>query len=296
MRWPEDAADWPLTEHSRRVLHRPHRWHVQEAGRGPTLLLIHGAGGATHSWRGLFPLLSERFHVVAVDLPGHGFTQPGARGRSGLESMTADLAALAAAEGWHPAAVIGHSAGAAIALNLGLRLGDPAPRIVTLNAALSNFEGVAGWLFPKLAKLLAATPFTADLFSAAASSQSNVARLIAGTGSQLDPEGLALYRRLVADRAHVDGTLAMMSQWSLDGLLPRLGEMSAPVFLMTGDADSAVPPAVSRRAAEKLPNARLESLPSLGHLMHEEDPEAVARLIFGFLEGIEGGPDCAAPQ
>ena len=48
------------------------RWHVQVAGDGPVLLLLHGTGAATHSWRDLLPLLAERFTVVAPDLPGHG--------------------------------------------------------------------------------------------------------------------------------------------------------------------------------------------------------------------------------
>ena len=65
MRWPEDADGWPLRQYSRHVLSRPHRWHVQEAGEGETLLLIHGAGGATQSWRDLFPRLAEAHHVVA---------------------------------------------------------------------------------------------------------------------------------------------------------------------------------------------------------------------------------------
>ncbi|MCL3883098.1 alpha/beta fold hydrolase BchO [Marivita sp. GX14005] len=284
MRWPEDAEGWPMSEHSRLVPHRPHRWHVQEMGIGPTLLLIHGAGGASHSWRGLAPILARSFHVVTIDLPGQGFTRSGARQRSGLEGMTNDLASLIDAEGWVLHGVIGHSAGGAIAMNLALQSGDPALRVVTINAALSRFEGVAGWLFPRLAKLLAATPFTADLFAAAASSRSNVARLIAGTGSALPDEDIALYRRLVADRAHVDGTLSMMAQWDLDGLLPRLGELRNPVLMLTGERDSAVPPEVSDRAAKRLPNAEVQRLPGLGHLMHEENPQAVAGAILPFLQ------------
>ena len=48
----------------------PHRWHVQVLGEGPTVLLLHGAGGATHSWRGLAPLLATDHRVVMLDLPG----------------------------------------------------------------------------------------------------------------------------------------------------------------------------------------------------------------------------------
>ena len=44
-------------------------------GQGPVVLLIHGTGAASHSWRGLAPLLASDFTLIAPDLPGHGFTQ-----------------------------------------------------------------------------------------------------------------------------------------------------------------------------------------------------------------------------
>ena len=278
MRWPEDAKNWPLTQYSRQVLCRPHRWHVQEHGTGDTILLIHGAGGATQSFRHLFPLLAQDHHVVAVDLPGQGFTQLGAQQRCGLDHMTEDLLTLIRHEGWTPKLIVAHSAGVAIALRLwelGLR---PAQGIVGINAALGNFKGVAGWLFPIMAKALAATPFSASLL-AATTTRNSVRNLVKGTGSTLDPEGLELYYRLATDRAHVDATLSMMAQWSLDGLLARLPRIDTPVHLITGLNDKAVPPQVSRDAVAKLPHARLTELPGLGHLAHEEDAATIAELI-----------------
>ena len=278
MRWPEDLIDWPLVEYSRRVLHRPHRWHVQETGTGPLVLLIHGAGGATQSFRGLFPILAADHHVVAVDLPGQGFTQLGAQQRCGLDHMSEDLLALCRNQGWTPDLVIGHSAGAAIALRmweLGMR---PQQGIVGINAAVGNFKGVAGWLFPMMAKALAATPFSASLF-ANTTTRASVRNLVKGTGSILDERGLDLYYRLATDKTHVDATLSMMAQWSLDGLLERLGQIACPVHLITAANDKAVPPHVSAKAAEQLPKGRLTALPDLGHLAHEEDPARIAALI-----------------
>ncbi len=278
MRWPDDAKDWPLAQYSRQILHRPHRWHVQEAGEGPLLLLIHGAGGATQSFRGLFPILAQTHRVIAIDLPGQGFTQVGAQQRCGLDHMSEDLLSLCHNQEWVPDMIIGHSAGVAVALRLwelGLR---PERGIVGINAALGNFKGVAGWLFPMMAKALAVTPFSASLF-ASTSTRSSIRNLVKGTGSELDQEGLELYYRLATDKGHVDATLSMMSQWSLDGLLGRLEKIDCPVHLIAGLSDKAVPPHVSADAARKLPNAQLTELLNLGHLAHEEDPELIAELI-----------------
>jgi magnesium chelatase accessory protein len=278
MRWPADAKDWPLTRYSRQVLHRPHRWHVQEHGEGPLILLVHGAGGATQSFRHLFPILAESHHVVAVDLPGQGFTQSGAQQRCGLDPMSEDLLALCRNQGWAPDMVIGHSAGAAIALRMWELGMQPNRGIVGINAALGNFKGVAGWLFPIMAKALAVTPFSASLF-ASTTTRASVRSLVQGTGSILPQDGLELYYRLATDKGHVDATLSMMAQWSLDGLVARMNKIDCPVHLIAARGDKAVPPKVSTDAASVLQNARLTEVDGLGHLAHEEDAELIAKII-----------------
>jgi magnesium chelatase accessory protein len=281
MDWARDLPTWPLNAQSRRITCKPHRWHVQEMGEGPLLLLLHGAGASTHSWRDLIPVLAQRHRVVALDLPGQGFTNLGARGRSGLRSTAEDIALLCAHESWQPHALIGHSAGAALALDLAPRLGTP--HVVGINAALGRFDGVAGWLFPVLAKMLALNPFTALAFTLGGDAQARARRLIESTGSTLSPEGLGYYARLISDRAHVDGTLQMMSQWDIDGLVDSLPDLPARTLLLTGDGDRAVAPSVSDRAAATLPDATHEVMEGLGHVMHEEDPERVAQRIIEWL-------------
>jgi magnesium chelatase accessory protein len=219
----------------------------------------------------------QTHRVVAIDLPGQGFTQMGARQRCGLDHMAEDVLSLCRAQGWNPAIIVGHSAGGAIALRL-WELGLRPSEVILINAALSNFKGVAGLLFPVMAKALAATPFSASIVTAT-SSRATVANLIRSTGSALDDAGVDLYYRLISDRGHIDGTLAMMAQWSLDGLLARLPEIGAPVHLITGLNDKAVPPSVSRLAGQSLPRARLTELAGLGHLAHEEDASSVAALV-----------------
>ncbi|GAA4227065.1 alpha/beta fold hydrolase BchO [Sagittula marina] len=291
MDWNRALPTWPMSELSRRVRCRPHQWHVQEAGSErdrPTLLLLHGAGASTHTWRDMIPPLEQKYHVVALDLPGQGFTKLGPRNRCGLVPMAQDIALLCQDQGWAPSVIIGHSAGAAIALHLS-RILPNSPRIVGINAALGRFDGVASWLFPLLAKVLSLTPLTALAFTAGGNPTARARRLIEGTGSQLPPDGLALYGRLVSDRDHVDGVLQMMSQWDVGPLLDALPQINAPCLLLTGDKDSAVAPQVSAKAVRALPHATLQSLGALGHLAHEEDPALVTRRIFDWIAQTDSG-------
>ena len=287
MRAPPIPADWPYRAASRHIACKPHLWHVQEVGAGPVVLLLHGAGGATHSFRHLIPLLIPQYRIVALDLPGQGLSVLGARGRCGLDPVAEDIAALIRHQGWQPFAIIGHSAGAAIAQRLAEIL--PLNAVIGINSALGAFEGLEGWLFPVMAKALALTPFVPSLFSKLAGTPTQVRQLIATTGSTLDEEGLALYLHLMKKPAHVSATLAMMAQWNLTPFLRRLKDQKVPSLLLTATNDRAVPPTVSARAAQVMPNATWHDIAGYGHLVHEEAAKLVAAPILAFLNGLQAG-------
>ncbi|WP_119288729.1 alpha/beta fold hydrolase BchO [Azohydromonas sediminis] len=289
--WASDGRDWPLREHSRFVDAAGIRWHVQQLGRGPVWLLLHGTGAATHSWRDVAPRLARDATVVAVDLPGHGFTSapPGFGMFSAaytLPGMAAALGELLRVLGVRPHGVVGHSAGAAIAARMVLD-GLLEPQVVaSLNGALLPLPGLAAWLFPPMARLMAATPVAAHLFAWRAADRRAVQRLIDGTGSRLDERGVELYARLVANAHHCHAALAMMAQWDVAPLwrdLPRLG---GRLHLGVGRRDRAVPPSQAQRVHRHVPGSTLTEWPALGHLSHEEEPALTVR----WLHTLDGAP------
>lgn len=288
-RMPPDRMpkDWPYRDRTRRIASRPHDWSVIDAGDGPPLLLLHGAGGAGHSFRNLIPLLSPQYRVIVPDLPGQGFTRSGARGRYGIDAMAEDMATLCATLDIHPHAIIGHSAGAALALRLAPILQPKG--IVGINAALGTFDGAAGVMFPLLARVLAVTPFIPHVVAKLWGNAATVTKLLTATGSTLDTEGQAQYLTLVRDPAHVDGTLGMMAQWRLEELMRLLPTIATPTLLIASSGDLAVPARISRDAALNMSAATYAELPLHGHLVHEEAPEVVADLILPFLAGLPVG-------
>jgi len=277
-------ADWPLKNLSRQVRCRPHDWHVQDTGVGPTLLLLHGAGASTHSWRRMIPELARDHHVVAIDLPGHGSTRLGNRHRSGLEQIAADVASLCAQEGWNPTAYVAHSAGAPIALRLSQKSGDTP--VFAINPALMPFDGMAGVMFPIVARTLTFAPFAVDAITRFGATRARTEKLLVGTGSRPSEEDIDLYQSLFSDRAHVDGTLLMMAQWKLDGLLADLPRMGMPALFLTGASDKTVPPRVAAEAAGKMMRGQVIDLRDQGHLLHEADPIGTARHLRNWLSGL----------
>jgi magnesium chelatase accessory protein len=277
--WSRDGGDWPNREASSFAKAAGIRWHVQKMGQGPPLLLIHGTGAATHSWRGLIPILAKRFNVIAPDLPGHGFTQSPPSHRLSLRGMASDLGQLLRVLGVKPEIVVGHSAGAAILARMCLD-GTIAPKLlVSLNGAFMPFGGVANHLLSPLARLLVMNSLVPRAFAWQASHAGAVERLIQNTGSNIDAQGIAHYRKLVRSPAHVAAALRMMANWRLEPLLHDLPRLTTRLLLVAAEGDRSISPDVARQVREVYPQAIIERLPGLGHLAHEEQPQAIADLI-----------------
>jgi magnesium chelatase accessory protein len=277
--WEKDGRDWPNRTASRFVDAAGLRWHLQVMGEGPVLLLLHGTGASTHSWRALAPILSASFKVVAPDLPGHGFTATPSAHRLSLPGMAAQVSGLLRALDLKPSVVAGHSAGAAILVRMCLDERVMPRILIGLNGALLPPKGFASDLFSPLAKLLARIPAVPNLFASWVGEPTAVERLIRSTGSTIDADGVALYRRLVRNPSHVAGALGMMAQWDLRTLRTELPRLKTRLALVVGSNDRTIAPADAALVRSLVPGARITTLPGLGHLAHEERPDQCARVI-----------------
>ncbi len=285
--WSREGLIWPHREASAFITVGSKRWHVQRMGSGSPLLLLHGTGASVHSWRGLMPLLAQNHEVIALDLPRHAFTTGHDAYAMSLPAMAREVAGLLEALKVSPTAVIGHSAGAAIALQLALDHAYAGP-IIGLSAALRPFPGALAQIFPAIAKTLFVNPLVPRIFTGSIDLVGGAERFMwRSTHSRLDREGLACYAALLKHPGHAGGALAMMANWDLPGLRARMSEVRNPVLLVHGASDPAIPPDWARDAARWLPNARLELLPGLGHLAHEEAPAKAAAQIAAFLAAPE---------
>jgi len=288
--WDREGRDWPNREASRFITVGRLRWHVQVAGAGPVLLLLHGTGAATHSWAGLLPLLAQHARVIAPDLPGHGFTSVARAEGLTLPGMARALGALLTALEARPVLAVGHSAGAAILLRMAIER-QIAPRaVIGLNAALLPWDGMAGQIFSPLARLLVGIPVVPWLLSWRAADRAVVEKLLRGTGSVLDAQQTDFYVRLFRCPRHVGAALGMMAGWDLHSLARALPRLTAPLLLVVGAGDRTIDPGQSLRVQAMLPATRRVLLPRLGHLAHEERPAEVAPLILAELPHTGSAP------
>ena len=290
--WDIDGRDWPHRSHSRFIHAAGLDWHVQHFGvsslpaDAPQVLLIHGTGSSSHSWRDVAPRLAQHCHVLSMDLPGHGFTSMPSPAEQSLPSMARKLSALLKAVQFSPQLVIGHSAGAAVAARMALDKSISPSAIISLNGAFVGFGGLAGQLFSPIARLLSTGSFASRFFAWQAQDPSIVDKLVRSTGSVLDPAGMRLYAQLVRNPGHVAGALAMMAHWDLVPLERELPLLEIPMWLVAAENDLTVPPSQATQVARLLQKPRRVQWPMLGHLAHEESPVQCASLVDEVLETL----------
>jgi pimeloyl-ACP methyl ester carboxylesterase len=115
--------------------------HYLTAGRGPSLILLHGYAETSLMWKPIIPILSERFTVIAPDLPGIGDS---AIPNDGLDMKSAAIRihALARQMGVQKAEVVGHDIGLMVAYAYAAQFPAEVGKLVVMDAFL---PGVAGW-------------------------------------------------------------------------------------------------------------------------------------------------------
>src|SRR5271155_59319 len=115
--------------------------HYLTVGKGPAVILLHGYTQTSRMWKPIFPLLAEKFTVIAPDLPGIGDSEiPG----DGLDMKTAAIRihALAKSLGVGKASVVGHDIGLMVAYAYAAQFPTETEKLVVMDAFL---PGVAGW-------------------------------------------------------------------------------------------------------------------------------------------------------
>lgn len=282
--------DWPHREASHFVNIGPLRWHFQfhsaHKSASLTLVLLHGTGSSTHSWADLIAPLTEFACVLAIDLPGHGFTTGASTQSLTLPRMAEDFDKLLRTLGLEgDVAMVGHSAGAPLAVQWALAHGqDPKStirlkHIIGLNPSLVPPPPLYTTLLgPMVAPIATSSPMTGMLAFIAANT-GMVNQLLDSTESKIPEAHRKNYRYLFSQSNHVQGAMGFMAGADLPSILARASSLSVSMSFLIGTQDSWVREAPLKEVIQtSFPKARVITWPG-GHLLHEERPQDVAKLI-----------------
>lgn len=279
MQWARENHDWPHSQSSEFVKVGAMRWHVQKLGSGLPILLLHGSGASTHSFAQLMEILSKDYLVLAIDLPGHGFSKALTDKSPTLPNVALVTGDLLGELDVAPRFIIGHSAGAAIAAEMVCSGMCKPEAVFAINGAFYPFPGFSGQLFPAMAKLLFLNPLVPGFFAATAS-EHRVKKLIDSTGSVLSAKQISYYERLFSSSGHVRGTLAMMANWDLSEMAKKIKSFECPLHHLIGEKDGTIDPVASIELLKANALATRMVFEDAGHLLHEEVAEVLAEKIY----------------
>lgn len=258
--------------------------HAVQAGRGPDLVLIHGALTTHFDWiEGPFRRLGRHFRVTAIDRPGHGLSRRQrfeGTPRAQAEQIADGLDAL----GVGRATFLGHSMGCLVALAMAELYPEKVERLVL----------VAPIAFPEMRPLEhfmigpRAIPFFGPALSRVAAATVDRPMLKAVQRVMFAPqpvkerweagypyEHILAPGSMVAEAEETAAILPFAPTGTID-----LRKVRAPVHILTGTADQVANPNLhARPLAALLPDSRLTELPGVGHMLHHAEPDILIQVM-----------------
>jgi pimeloyl-ACP methyl ester carboxylesterase len=229
------------------------------------------------------PALSDSYRIIALDLPGFGFSTREAEDMS-IAGQVAYLRAFLDTLGIEKAILVGHSMGGAIAMAFVTEHAERVKALVLVSPATAGQLGRMRYLAPVL------RPFV-PLFAWAVLYNPPLRRrwlsLAVHDPRFLTPE---LIRRYGLP-AHVRGNVGALQRWLMDRRRDRElrpEAIAAPTLIVWGASDRLLRPSGGERLQGQIRGSRLVVVPEAGHLVLEERPDAVNPLILDFLHEVTG--------
>ena len=263
--------------------------HVVEAGKPgrQIALLIHGWSSSWYATSPLMGLLAQRFHCIAVDLPGYGQSPPFAE-RTTIPGYVELLTDLIEQVSNGPVVLVGHSMGGMISVSLALAYPALVERLVLLSPTIS------GRLSTSISFFI--SPITMmERFGLGSLLVSSVERTVVGITDRLmrpvsfaERSGITRtdYERIRLDaRRPGQGRVraecfTAMREHDLSG---RLSRIKTPALILWGAEDNTVPLRDAGVVADEWPDADLRIIPKAGHWPHFETPETTRRQVAAYL-------------
>lgn len=259
------------------------RLRYWDAGEGAPVVLVHGIGASLEYWRFTIGALARDNRVLAIDLPGCGFSERGPEVPT-LEETTDLMIGFLDALDLERASFVGNSLGGLVCLETALRHPRRLDRLILSNSAGLGHEVSFFWR-------LVAVPFVGPALielNRWLALREKINLFYHPQGSE--PEMVARCKKWIA-RPDLTETIvgAARSGVDLRGQRPeivrlaRLGELSAPTLLVWGRDDWIIPPSHGEAARRLIPNARLAVIDRCGHCPQLERPDAFNELAVAFL-------------
>ena len=276
-------VDWRA--HQRWLQVGGRRMNLIDIGEGPAVLMVHGLAGSWQNWLENIPHLAASHRVIAMDLPGFGYSEMPA-GELSISGYARCLDEMCEQLEIEQAAVVGNSMGGFVGADMAIAHPHRVSKLVLVAAAVMWNERRRARPLTTLAEVTGAyTAVLATQFRQAASRP----RVRAGALAQVvryprripPPLAYELLRHVGTPEAFGAAISALFSYKLRD----RLPEIACPTLVVWGTHDALVPVKHARAIADAIPDSRVEIFPDTGHVPMLERPARFNALLDEFLAG-----------
>ena len=276
-------VDWQAAQHRLEIDGR--EVNYCELGEGPAILFVHGLGASWQSWLEQMPEFAASHRVVAMDLPGFGYSESPSEDIS-IEYYARWTAKLMDILGIESAAVVGNSMGGFVSAELAIKSPERVQRLVFVSAAIFWQNRRRAQPLVQLARMSDAV--VARALVRATDDIATRRRLryaaLASAGFRY-PQYVSdeLAHEMVRSARRTDGFLPALEALAGYDLEEELPKISCPTLIVWGANDQLVSVKDAERLEDLIPDSRREVFERTGHVAMLERPERFNRLLREFL-------------
>ena len=256
---------------------------------GTPVILLHGLGGSTFSWRENMDALAEAgYRAIALDRPGFGLTDKPLNFDYGHANQADFTVGFMDALGIEQAVLVGHSAGGSVIAHTAARHPERVRALVYVDGAVGDDTNRPEWVgglvsFPPITRwvqVLAPVIVSPERFT-------DLLASAYGPEFTVTPEVDAGYARVLQTQDWQNGLVGLVRDAS-GNTLPRaeVASVDAPTLITWGELDTWIPLAQGEALRDLLPGAEWRTYPDAGHLPMEEAPDAFNRDLIAFLDTL----------
>lgn len=244
----------------------------------PPIIMLHGIGRIAHTFAHIAPRFAADYHVMAVDMRGHGDSGWAPDAAYSVRDYVSDIEAMADALDLEDIVIWGNSTGGRVAqMFAGLRpervgavivedVGPERPRSIANRLAVQiEREDAEGWA--------SVAALAEELIAGNPRSEPDVMRAYARFGTRARADGRIVWKRDPA----IGNDFVPLQHW------PHIRRIRAPIIYVLGGNSTIVPVETQAELRRVLPEVEIVTMPGLGHYPSQEDPEGFLEIVDAFL-------------
>lgn len=259
--------------------------HIRDEGPrdDPTpIVLIHGTSASLHTWDGWVAALSPHRRVVRMDLPGFGLTGPAADGDYSMARYTGFMRELLDLLKLDAVVMAGNSLGGGIAWQTALAHPTRVRQLILVDATGYPLQPQSMPIGFRLAQMAWLAPVTQKILPRSMIAAS--VRNVYGQPDKVTPALVDRYYELTLREGNRASLTKRFQYRSSDAALAgQISQLRMPTLILWGSEDRLIPPDHGQAFHQDIAGSQLQVFEGLGHVPHEEDPEATVQGVVNFL-------------